>query len=88
MLWRNPDALPREIQTIRQLAEQAGRDPDALTYAALAYEQTPEDVLRALPRYREAGLDHVVLAFFMWTQRFDDMLKLMERFAKEVGLRN
>ena len=88
VLWRNPDALPREIQTIRQFAEQAGRDPDALTYAALAYEQTPEDVLRALPRYQQAGLDHVVLAFFMWTQHFDDMLKLMERFAKEVGLRN
>ena len=86
VLWRNPDALPREIQTIKALAEQAGRDPDALTYAALAYEQTPEDVLRALPRYQQAGLEHVVLAFFMWTQNFDDMLKLMERFAKEVGL--
>ncbi len=85
-LWRNPDALPCEIQTIRRLAEQAGRDPDALTYAALAYEQTPGDVLRALPRYQQAGLDHVVLAFFMWTQNFDDMLQLMERFAKEVGL--
>jgi probable F420-dependent oxidoreductase len=87
VFWRNPEALPQEIQTIRQLAEQAGRDPQSLTYAAPAYERTFEDVLRSLPRYQQVGLDHVVLAFFMWTGGFDEMLKLMERFAREAGLR-
>ncbi len=87
VLWRNPEALPREIQTIKELAEQAGRDPRALTYAAPAYERTFEDVLRSLPRYQQVGLDHVVLAFFMWTESFTEMLGLMERFAREVGLR-
>jgi probable F420-dependent oxidoreductase len=86
VLWRSPDALPREIQAIRQFAEQAGRDPRALTYAAPAYERTFEDVLRNLPRYEQAGLDHVVLAFFMWTDDFDDMLRLMGRFAREAGV--
>jgi probable F420-dependent oxidoreductase len=87
VFWRNPEALPQEIQTIKQLAEQAGRDPRALTYAAPAYERTFEDVLRSLPRYQQVGLDHVVLAFFMWTEGFEEMLKLMERFAREAGLR-
>jgi probable F420-dependent oxidoreductase len=87
VLWRQPDALPREIQQIREFAEQAGRDPRSLTYAAPAYERTFEDVLRFLPRYQQAGLDHAVLAFFMWTDQFDRMLKLMEQFAGEVGLR-
>ena len=72
---------------IKELAEQAGRDPRALTYAAPAYERTFEDVLRSLPRYQQVGLDHVVLAFFMWTESFTEMLGLMERFAREVGLR-
>jgi probable F420-dependent oxidoreductase len=87
VLWRTPDALPREIQTIKELAEQAGRDPRSLTYAAPSYERTFEDVLRSLSRYEQAGLDHVVLAFFMWTDGFDQMLQLMERFAREAGLR-
>jgi probable F420-dependent oxidoreductase len=87
VFWRNPEALPQEIQTIKQLAEQAGRDPRALTYAAPAYERTFEDVLRSLPRYQQVGLDHVVLAFFMWTEGFEEMLKLMERFAREAGLK-
>jgi probable F420-dependent oxidoreductase len=87
VFWRNPEALPQEIQTIKQFAEQAGRDPRSLTYAAPAYERTFEDVLRSLPRYQQAGLDHVVLAFFMWTEGFEEMLELMERFAREAGLR-
>ena len=87
VFWRNPEALPQEIQTIKQLAEQAGRDPRSLTYAAPAYERTFEDVLRSLPRYQQVGLDHIVLAFFMWTEGFEEMLKLMERFAREAGLR-
>jgi len=87
VLWRNPDALPREIQTIKKFAEQAGRDPHSLTYAAPAYERTFDDVLRNLPRYQQVGLDHVVLAFFMWSEGFEEMLTLMERFAREVGLK-
>jgi probable F420-dependent oxidoreductase len=87
VLWRTPDALPREIQTIKEFAEKAGRDPRSLTYAAPAYERTFEDVLHNLPRYRQVGLDHVVLAFFMWSEGFDEMLTLMEKFAREVGLK-
>ena len=28
----------------------------------------------------------VVLAFFGWTEGFDEVLKLMDRFAREAGL--
>ena len=87
VFWRNPEQMPQDIQTIKQFAEQAGRDPNSLTYAAPAYEREFEDVLRSLDRYQKAGLDHVVLAFFMWTEGFDEMLKLMERFARETGLK-
>jgi probable F420-dependent oxidoreductase len=87
VFWRNPEALPQEIQTIKDLAQQAGRDPHSLTYAAPAYERTFEDVLRSLSRYQHVGLDHVVLAFFMWTEGFEEMLRLMERFAREAGLK-
>ena len=86
MFWRDPDGFAKDIVSIKQLAEQAGRDPNSLTYAALSYERTFEDVLQALPRYEQAGLNHVVLAFFAWTDQFDAVLRLMERFAKEVGL--
>ncbi len=86
VFWRDPDGFAKDIVSIKGLAEQAGRDPNSLTYAALSYERTFEDVLRALPRYEQAGLNHVVLAFFAWTDQFDGVLRLMERFAAEVGL--
>lgn len=87
VFWRNPEHLPQDIQTIKQFADQAGRDPDALTYAAPAYERTFDDVLRSLDRYEKAGLNHVVLTFFMWTEGFDEVQGLMERFARETGLK-
>jgi len=86
VFWRNPEAFMREIQTIREMAEQNGRDPRTLTYAALAVEKSLEDVVRHLPDYRRAGLDHVVLPFFGWTQKFEDVLPLMEKFAREAGI--
>ena len=86
VFWRDPDGFAKDIVSIKGLAEQGGRDPNSLTYAALSYERTFEDVLRALPRYEQAGLNHVVLAFFAWTDQFDGVLRLMERFAAEVGL--
>jgi alkanesulfonate monooxygenase SsuD/methylene tetrahydromethanopterin reductase-like flavin-dependent oxidoreductase (luciferase family) len=86
VFWRDPDGFAKDIVSIKQLAEQAGRDPDSLTYAALSYERSFEDVLAALPRYEAGGLNHVVLAFFAWTDQFDEVLRLMERFAGEVGL--
>ena len=86
--WRDPDGFAKDIVSIKELAEQGGRDPDSLTYAALLYERTFENVLRALPRYEQAGLNHVVLAFFAWTDQFEEVLTLMERFAKEVGLQD
>ncbi len=86
VFWRDPDGFAGDIAAIKRLAEQAGRDPDSLTYAALSYERSFEDVLAALPRYEAGGLDHVVLAFFAWTDQFDEVLRLMERFAREVGL--
>ncbi len=79
-------ALPKISCRSKAWPSKLGRDPNALTYAALSYERTFEDVLRALPRYEQAGLNHVILAFFAWTDQFDGVLKLMERFAGEVGL--
>jgi len=87
VFWRNPEQMPQDIHTIKRFAEQAGRDPNSLTYAAPAYERTFEDVLRSLPSYQKAGLEHVVLAFFMWTEGFEEVLGLMERFARETGLK-
>jgi probable F420-dependent oxidoreductase len=88
VFWRNPEAFMREIQNIREMAEQNGRDPATLTYAALSYEKSFEDVLRHVPNYQRAGLDHVVLPFFGWTEQFDEVLELMEKFAREAGLTN
>jgi probable F420-dependent oxidoreductase len=84
----HPEAVPMQIRSIREMAQQAGRGPDSLTYAASAQERSLDDVLRNIPRYRKDGLDHVVLGFYRWATGFDDVLRMMERFAREAGLKS
>jgi alkanesulfonate monooxygenase SsuD/methylene tetrahydromethanopterin reductase-like flavin-dependent oxidoreductase (luciferase family) len=86
VFWRDPEAIVGEIRRIREMAEQNGRDPRTLTYAALTYAKSLDDVLRHIPSYERAGLEHVVLPFFGWTEHFGEVLELMQRFARETGL--
>ncbi|HKV54622.1 MAG TPA: LLM class F420-dependent oxidoreductase [Candidatus Binataceae bacterium] len=86
IFWRDPEAIVGEIRSIREMAAQNGRDPRTLTYAALNYEKSLDDVVQHIPSYERAGLDHIVLPFFGWTDRFDEVLELMFRFAREAGL--
>ena len=71
----SPELLGDEVRRLRELASDAGRDPDELTVAlidGIAFTDrplgadrpplwgTPEQVAEGLDAYRRAGLDHLV----------------------------
>lgn len=89
--------LRERFDTIRQMAAEAGRDPDQLQLAccraievtreAVPQEDTrlrgtPEQLIEALNVYRNAGIDHIALQFMV--PRWPDRVEQIERFASEV----
>ena len=54
----HPGALPAGIETLRQHAREAGRDPDALDVTVMCLERTTAEVVQ---QYLDAGATRVVL---------------------------
>jgi probable F420-dependent oxidoreductase len=48
----SPDAFARGVETVRQHAQDAGRDPDALTHGVVAFARVEEDAAGARERAR------------------------------------
>jgi hypothetical protein len=47
-----------------------------------------DQVIKDVPRYGELGIQHVYLSFRAWTAEFSQLMELMARFAREMGLQN
>jgi probable F420-dependent oxidoreductase len=94
----HPPELARRVRRLREMAEQAGRDPDAITIsfkAPLGLDGTatataPRTLLSGsaaeiaadLRAYAEAGVRHFVFDFTVAT--VPEMQSVLERFAAEV----
>jgi probable F420-dependent oxidoreductase len=92
-----PEEMAKRYAYVRRTAEEAGRDPDAVSLnCCLSVEITEEDVaqqpdvLRGSPRqvaerlfeFREIGVGHCGLQFLVG--RFPERLEQMRRFSEEV----
>ncbi len=92
-----PRELARRFENVRSHAAKVGRNPDAIHFACclpievsddpVAQEEdrlrgTPEQLVKALMRYREIGVEHIALQFMVphWPERKAQI----ERFAREV----
>jgi len=72
------DNLPAALADLRHKAEAAGRDPDSLAISVFAFEGTHGD---ALKRYRELGVERVVLVA---PRRLADALPFLDRLATVI----
>jgi probable F420-dependent oxidoreductase len=81
-----PQALAERYQLLRRFAEEAGRDPDAITLSVRTeshlWKAGPELALETLRRYRDIGARHVVLVFAGRTIGL--ALERMEGFARDL----
>jgi alkanesulfonate monooxygenase SsuD/methylene tetrahydromethanopterin reductase-like flavin-dependent oxidoreductase (luciferase family) len=60
-LTDNPEEIGRDVATIRKLAKQHGRDPDAIKISVLADPHGTVPSKDELKRYGDAGVTRVVL---------------------------
>lgn len=87
-LGKGPEDLKAPMETLWDLTAKAGRKPEDLHISMLPIS-TPslEQVLKDAPRYAEVGVHHLYLSFRVWTGEFAQLMELMARFAREVGLK-
>lgn len=83
----SPKDLQAPLDTLRSLTEEAGRGLEDLQICMLPLASPSLDqLLRDLPRYEELGVNHLYISFRAWTNDFSELMKLMERFARETGI--
>jgi probable F420-dependent oxidoreductase len=93
----SPAELRAGYDNVRQLASEAGRDPDAVTLAvcrpievtrepvpqdAERLRGSPEQLVEALRAYRDGGVEHLALQFIV--PRWPERVEQIARFAAEV----
>jgi len=86
---KSPEDLQAPLEALRELTVKAGRKPEELQLNMLPLA-TPslDQVIADAPRYADLGVDHLYLSFRAWTADFSQLMEMMARFAREVGLKD
>jgi len=86
-IGKSPADLSQPLDTLRELSVKAGRRPDELHLSMVPIgAPSLEHVIEDLPRYAEAGVQHLYLSMRAWTAEFGRFIELMGRFADAAGL--
>jgi probable F420-dependent oxidoreductase len=86
-IGKSPADLKQPLETLRELTIKAGRKPEELHISMLPISAPNLDqVIEDLPRYAEAGVQHLYLSMRAWTTEFSRFMELMGRFADAVHL--
>ena len=88
-MGKGPDDIKAPFDTLRELTVKAGRKPEELQINMLPLA-TPslDQVIKDLPQYQDLGVfSALYLTFRAWTADFSQLMELMTRFAREVGLK-
>jgi probable F420-dependent oxidoreductase len=86
-IGKSPAELTQPLQTLREMATKAGRKPEQLHISMLPIGAPSLDhVIDDLPRYAEAGVQHLYLSMRAWTTEFSRFMELMGRFADAAKL--
>src|SRR5262249_15894564 len=87
-MGKSPDDLQKPLDSLRALTAKAGRKFEDLQINMLPLV-TPslDQVIKDIPRYGALGVQHVYLSFRAWTSEFSQLMEMMARFAREVGLK-
>lgn len=85
---KGPEDVKAPLDTLRDLATKAGRRPEDLHISVLPLAApTLDQVITDVPQYAALGVHHVYLSFRAWAGEFSQLMELMARFAREVGLK-
>jgi alkanesulfonate monooxygenase SsuD/methylene tetrahydromethanopterin reductase-like flavin-dependent oxidoreductase (luciferase family) len=89
--------LAEHFKNAQRHAEEAGRDPESLTFNCIRsivitdepVEQkpdilkgNPEQLIEAIQAFKDIGIQHMALQFMV--PRYPDRVEMVERFAEEI----
>lgn len=80
------DDLANDIQEIRRLATDCGRDPTGIGIATGGGASSVEDLLDRLPRLEKMGVTITNVPVLFWAHSFSHAIELMEAFAQQAQL--
>jgi probable F420-dependent oxidoreductase len=87
-MGKSPEDIKAPLNTLRELTVKAGRKPEELQINMLPLAAPSLDqVIADAPKYGELGVQHLYLSFRAWTAEFSQLMELMARFAREMGLK-
>lgn len=87
-IGKGPEDLKKPLDTLRELADKAGRKAEDLHISMLPIGAPKLDrVIADLPRYADAGVHHLYLSCRTWTTEYSELMELMARFAREAGMK-
>lgn len=87
-IGKGPEDLKKPLDTLRELAEKAGRKAEDLHISMVPIGAPKLDrVIADLPRYADVGVHHLYLSCRSWATEYSELMELMARFAREAGMK-
>ena len=78
--------LAKDLTTLHQMAEKAGRDPDSIEVTAVVIAGTADGVLRDLPQYEMLGVSRLILDFPAFVSNPHEMASILDRIAAGANM--
>jgi probable F420-dependent oxidoreductase len=78
--------LAKDLATLHQLSEEAGRDPKTIEISAVIIAGTADGVLQDIPHYERLGVSRLILDFPAFVSDPGEMEKILERIASGATL--
>ena len=76
--------LAKDLQTLRQMCDEAGRDFSTIEITAVIIAGTAEGVLKDLPGWERLGVSRLILDFPSFASEPDEMAAILEKIAGEA----
>lgn len=78
--------LAKDLDTLKRVADDAGRDFDTIEITAVIIAGTPDGVLRDIPQYEALGVNRLILDFPSFVSDPNEMARMLEKVASEAHM--
>ena len=82
----SPQEFAERVDVLKEKAAKVGRDVSTITLCVSPRGKKPDEILDDIPRYQELGATYLYLAFFNFVRTYEEMMRMMEKFARDVKL--
>jgi probable F420-dependent oxidoreductase len=85
-VYSGDGSLRNSLRTLREMADEAGRDFESIEITAVVIAGTPEGVLADIPSYEALGVSRLILDFPSFVSDPNEMAATLEKIASEAPM--